>query len=459
MLPPRKDPEAEAPLLQRRRHDRAKGVWRSFVDFLYPLSVGDAEAKKGSVRLEALDAPRWIASIQIVCYHMYSDEVPFNRYATWFAVWTQFFFMLSGFVLSYTEVVRPADKARQLSVLKYVRRRLIVIYPAYAFSLVLIIVGAAFSLTRFEWQILPLHVLLMQSWFPICTGHGADISCAAWSFNGEAWFLSVLVLYWLILRPLAAFFRQQSRPFCLMYISASWVFCIVFHLAGHYNGLAGTIGCRSDVCINCVMVALRAGPFGYFHVFTSGIAAARIFVLSAMCDAETGGPPAADSRKLMLASSNAPCALRYGCCIGYAIYVAVVLFATDLIDPYYYFFHNGGLLPVMFFLVVGAAVGEDPLAVWLFRSKPMLVLGRISYLQYLMQHIVRNQLASSFGWNQSTKIAFVPVLIVFSYLCHRFVERPATEYQRRRQESGVKGCDDRCIERLESMWDRCCSRE
>jgi len=347
-------------------------------------------------------------------------------------------------------------KGRQLSVLKYVRRRLTVIYPAFAFSLILVIAGAAVSSkhTKFEWQVLPLHMLLAQSWLPICVQESWGASCAPWVFNGEAWFLSVLVLYWLILRPLAAFFRQRGRLFCIAYIWASWVFCIVFHWAGHKNTLAKAIGCQDSVCINRIMVAIRAGPLGYLHVFSSGIAAARIFILSAMCDVQTGGPPTAESTKLMLASSNAPCILRYGCCIGYASYVSVVFFATGLIEPYYYFFHNGGLIPVMFFVLVGAAVGEDPLAVWVFRCKPMLVLGRISYLQYLMQHVVRNWMGNSFGWNSNTKIAFVPLLLAFSYGCQRFVERPATSYQRWRQETGIKGCDDRCIERADAMLDK-----
>lgn len=423
---------------------------------MYPLSKRGGAAKSGSVRLEALDAPRWIASIQIVCYHMYEHEPGFSRYATWFAMWTQLFFMLSGFVLSYAEMVKPPKKGQSLSVLQYLRRRLTVIYPAFMFSLVLKIAVHPRN-TAFEWKVLPLHVLLLQSWFPICTVEPWGASCAPWLFNGESWFLSVLVLYWLMLRPLAQFFRTKGVCFCYATVCLAWVFCLAFQWAGHQNRLADVIGCKEALCINQIMVAIRAGPIGYAHVFVAGVASARIFILTAMRDAQTLEPPAPDSARLELDAERAPMFLTYGCIIGYVVYVAVVLFLTDIIQPYYYFFHTGGLLPVMFFILIGAAIGRDPLTVWLFRCKPMLVLGRISYMQYLMQHIVFEWVKTAFGWqgHPYVKWGFVPFLLVFSYICQRFVERPYTEYQRMRAEKGIRGCDDDFIDFVDGKCARC----
>jgi len=130
-----------------------------------------------------------------------------------------------------------------------------------------------------------------------------------------------------------------------------------------------------------------------------------------------------------------------------------VFFATDWVKPYYYFFHNGGMLPVMVLVLVGAAIGTDPITTWVFRSRPMLVLGRISYLQYLMQHVLQGWIKLAFGWsdNVMAQALFIPALLVFSYCCQRFVEKPYTRYQQWRIEKGIKGCDDRCIEWLEDL--------
>lgn len=81
----------------------------------------------------------------------------------------------------------------------------------------------------------------------------------------------------------------------------------------------------------------------------------------------------------------------------------------------------------------------------------MLVLGRISFMQYLMQHVLQGWVRRTFGWdgNHTAQVLFVPFLLLFSYCSQRWVERPYTEYQRWRQEKGVKGFEDRCIDWLE----------
>merc|ERR1719356_633666 len=123
-----------------------------------------------------------------------SDYVPgFGRYATWFATWTQLFFLLSGFVLAYAELAKPARKGGWIKgLLRYVRRRLTVIYPAFFMAL---------------------HVFLLQSWLPLCQEEKGSVSCSPWLYNGEAWFLSVLIVYWFALRPLAEFFRRRTFLF------------------------------------------------------------------------------------------------------------------------------------------------------------------------------------------------------------------------------------------------------
>jgi len=103
-------------------------------------------------------------------------------------------------------------------------------------------------------------------------------------------------------------------------------------------------------------------------------------------------------------------------------------------------------------ILLGAAIGTDPITTWIFRSKPMLVLGRISFVQFLMSNVFCGWLRQTFGWdgNAIVKAILLPCLVLFSYCCQRWVERPYTEYQRSRREEGIKGFEDRGIAWLES---------
>lgn len=187
-------------------------------------------------------------------------------------------------------------------------------------------------------------------------------------------------------------------------------------------------------------------------MFLAGVATARIFVIFAVRDERTRGQVSDDTLHVYLAAQEAPIVLRYGCILGYGSYIALVLISPVDVDKYYYFFHNGGVLPAMLLVLLGAAVGQDPLTVWLFRSRPMLVLGRLSYIQYLMQHDIKRWMDHTFGWddNPTARTWYLPVLIVFSYVCQRWVERPYTDYQRWRLEKEILGCDDYLIRRVDA---------
>lgn len=399
---------------------------------MYPLS-SKTSGGGGAPRLEALDAPRWIASIQIVLFHFYGFG--------WGGMWTQFFFMLSGFILSYAEMARPPLPADKVSTLQYVRKRLIVVYPCYLLSILL----TAFANTGqdpFEWAILPLHLLLMQAWFPICH-HFPErgyISCSAWRWNGEAWFISVLMFYWLILRPLANLMRRLSL------IGAFTVVCICCFLSFGLSGFGNLEAESHSMRNNEITMTIKASPVGYLHVFVAGIACARLFILTSMRDAETGDRVTDETRRVALDKRSTPFILRYGCCFGYALYIFMVIFMRSPYCsdddqpqcPKNLVLHNGALIPVMGLVLLGAAAGADPLAEWVFKWRPFLVLGQLSYVQYLMQKPVWNFLRDHFP-NFDSRFVYIPTLIVFAFLCQRWAEIPYTEWQRNRMKKGEKG--------------------
>lgn len=418
---------------------------------------GTGRNARSAPRFEALDALRWIASIQIVFSHFYIDghrgrphrvALPgagewWPQFALYGSNWTQFFFILSGFVLGYAEMARPAGATR-LSQLQYVRKRLIAIYPTHVFALLVYALQLNVSghVTSFMWASLPPTLLLLQSWVVVCADSGFETSASSW--NVPCWFLSALMLYWLTLRSVAGFFRARCLSATSLYLFMLWACSLipgilVESLADPTRGV-------------CLYVNLRLGSIGYFHVFFAGVAAARLFILTCLRDSETGGAPAPGTRAMVLKPEQAPWFFRYGCCIGFAAYMTFYLLVDE--EVMFLAFHNGGLIPIMVLMIFGAAVGDDPLVRHVLRQKPFVVLGQLSYAQYLMQFpafLFVTRCNFAFRFSEGDKILFPLVLLLVGYLVQRYVQRPYTEWQRWRQQRGVVGTDERVIAWAEGL--------
>ncbi|CAK0794262.1 unnamed protein product [Prorocentrum cordatum] len=170
-----------------------------------------------------------------------------------------------------------------------------------------------------------------------------------------------------------------------------------------------------------------------------------------MSDAETGGPPTELSRHLALEVGKAPAIFRYGAIIGYVVYAFIVVFVDY--HAMYLFYHNGGILPLMVLILLGCALGVDPAATYLFRSRPLLLMGRISYNQYILQETVWDFAEYNIGVHSSfwKKVLFPVLLLASAYLCERFFTSPLTQWQRWRQEKNIKGIDDWAIEKTLSI--------
>jgi peptidoglycan/LPS O-acetylase OafA/YrhL len=196
---------------------------------------------------------------------------------------------------------------------------------------------------------------------------------------------------------------------------------------------------------------------GYIHVFSAGVVSARIFMLTCMRDSETAGRPTASTQKLALASKGAPVFFAYGCVLGYGLYtVLVLLLDMSQGDDWYVFFHNGGLLPIMILIIIGGALGLDPLARYVFQSQLFLLLGRISYAQYLAQYLVfKTSLLGRIEDLTTRQIVFPCVLLPFAYFIERFVARIYTEWQRARQARGERGCDEQAIAAIDKWMGKC----
>ncbi|CAK8996208.1 unnamed protein product [Durusdinium trenchii] len=306
-------------------------------------------------RLESLDGLRWLASFQVVLCHLrdWWDSL------YWGSVWTQFFFLLSGFVLSYAEMTRADAGSRAVPVLsrwEYTQRRLRNLYPFYL--AVLLISMIQWSHSWFDWQTLVLNLTLLQAWIPIFDhGFHGTWPPTALRWVPVAWFLSVLLFYWQLVRPAAYLAQQFSLRMALLSLLGLWLWTLVVFLCWDLGLMIDSV---------FTMTALKFGPAGYLHVFFSGVVLARVFIC---CQGEE------PHRLKLILGCGSPIALGCYLCLLY-------IFAAD--GPIFYLCHNGGILPLMCLLLLACASELDPL-VPLLKSPMGLVLGRISYSQYLIQ--------------------------------------------------------------------------
>lgn len=140
--------------------------------------------------------------------------------------------------------------------------------------------------------------------------------------------MSVLVVYWLMLRPLARALRGASTMTCLVLLVLLWA--IPSSIQGILIGFRQEIfGCEEwGFTFEFLWCFLKNGPVGNVHIFASGSVAARLFILTCTRDATTGEVPNASTQRLRLAVETAPYVFRFGVILGYALYVVLILFCN-----------------------------------------------------------------------------------------------------------------------------------
>jgi peptidoglycan/LPS O-acetylase OafA/YrhL len=98
----------------------------------------------GSEKIAALAGARAFPPLMVVMFHFseghhYSGWRPLDFLATRGYLWVEFFFVLSGFILTYAYWPRLKDLLRRSGYLAFLRARLIRLYPLHLFMLLLIL--------------------------------------------------------------------------------------------------------------------------------------------------------------------------------------------------------------------------------------------------------------------------------------------------------------------------------
>ncbi|MBO4159740.1 MULTISPECIES: acyltransferase family protein [Micromonospora] len=307
-------------------------------------------------------------------------------------VGVSFFFLLSGFVLTWS--ARPDDTYRG-----FLRRRLVKIYPNHAvtFGLAMLVFAAAST----PWSTALLNLLLLQAWVP-----KPDVFL---SVNGPSWSLSCELFFYAmfpLLLPRLARIRAGQLWACAAGVAGT---VIALPVLGSLlpasprfpEGFAGTV--LADQSVD-QMWFLYAFPPVRLLDFVLGMLMARIVLTGRWV-----GPGR-----------------------GVAFALTVVGYLVGLIVPMTYTV-NAVLIVPLALLVPALAVGDDRAGRSWLSSPVMRRLGEASFAFYLVHEIVLIVLRAGIGFDRElgrgAGLLFVALAFLLSLglavLLHRLVESPA----------------------------------
>lgn len=332
--------------------------------------------------LPRLTSLRWFAALAVFAHHV---DTEYNVHSHWpalapgGAVGVGFFFMLSGFVLTWS--ARPDDTPRRLW-----RRRFAKIYPATAVSVLLAV--ALWWLSDTHITVTPggtaASFALVQAWIP---GESAAANAVTWSLACEAFFYALLpwllatARTWSTRRVLATAGGGLALAFAVTSVAA---------LAGH-----------ADYTYYCPLVRLPE--------FTAGIALAIAI--------QRGWRP-----RIPMPVGVAALAACWT--------VASVLHSTPAQIQVYV------SLPGAVVLILAAAGRDIAGVTGILTTRPMVYLGELSFCFYLV-----HWLAVSAGSKIAGPLPVFVLAFAAAAALHHGVELPAQARIMRKRQVRPAVCD------------------
>ncbi|WP_405475015.1 acyltransferase family protein [Streptomyces sp. NBC_00009] len=340
---------------------------------------------------------RVVAALMVFFFHI-GQNSPFqsqqisDAYETVFGqggwVGVSFFFILSGFVLTWS--AKPGDTAR-----RFWRRRAAKVFPNHlvttlAALLLLAIAGQSLG----GWKILP-AAFLLQSWFP-----QLDISGAA---NSVSWSLSCELLFYASF-PLIIRFVDRVRPSRLWYgAGATWAAILaaplIAQLLPSRPGVGFAPASEAEFWFVYVLPPVRTLDF------LLGIFLARILQRGRWIHFNLG------AGILIAVASYILCAhvgFTYGLAAVTAMPLALVITAAAHADL------HGGWSP--------------------FRSAAMVWLGNVSFAFYLWHKMILIEVRRRLGgplttWDTAAGLSYIALAgtltMLVAWATYRYVEIPA----------------------------------
>jgi peptidoglycan/LPS O-acetylase OafA/YrhL len=322
-------------------------------------------------------------------------------------VFVGFFFLLSGFILSYNYADRPGPFSNR----DFWRARFARLYPVYLLALLL-----SFEMLKAEWHArshteffsgLVLTPLLLQGWSP----------SLATFWNTVAWTLSAeVVLYaafpWLLRLP-----WPKKAGQLLALLLGLWALGLVPHLL--YLGLNPDhlTGPATRYSSGYWLRILKYTPLAYACTFLAGFSLGRVQTTLALTPRQ-----------------------RTAVAVGSLGALAAFLSFAVASVPYV-LMHGGLLVPIFAALILGLS-GPNPVSS-VFAWRPLVLLGQSSYCLYLL-HFNAINLVRQYRVPQLLRLtAFDPWLsygavILIAIAAFYLVEEPARKAILRRTALAAK---------------------
>lgn len=343
--------------------------------------------------IAALTSIRFFAALHVALYHFvrpFSLWGPFEGAMGAGYVGVSFFFVLSGFILTYSrshEYELGRGRASKFWIARFAR-----IYPIYLVSMIL---AAYVNRAQFHEKI---HVLayiadlfMLQSWSIRMVPF---FNVPAWSLSCEAFFYLVFPFIFLRLRP-------SSLKKAIFVLTSVWFLAMVFPLlcvkfypeaSWHESAHAIAVGGKQ-------VFRVRRLPILALPEFVAGISLGWIYLRFR------------PSRRLASVLASA----------GVVSLIVILMLAEHV--PLI-LLHNGLLIPIFGMLLL--SLGERN---WLsrFLSHPILaLLGEASFALYLIHFLFNDWAKSLFGNHDTIADALwkLAVTIPLSIILHLYVERP-----------------------------------
>ena len=128
------------------------------------------------------------------------------------AIAVSFFFVLSGFVLTYNYESMFRERVTFSAYVQFVRNRLARIYPVHFLMLLIVLPIAIFSPNHpLDWRAFPFHLTLLQCWWPSASPKFFSyLNTPSWSISCE-WFFYIVA-------PFAMFFVLRQKRQCVLWV-------------------------------------------------------------------------------------------------------------------------------------------------------------------------------------------------------------------------------------------------
>jgi peptidoglycan/LPS O-acetylase OafA/YrhL len=376
-----------------------------------PTSTGERagllqpESEQRSARrpaLPALTGLRTLLALTILLFHFTPSGLTWQRHpaVTLYPiinigyVFVSFFFLISGFILSYNY----ADRPEPMNAADFWMARISRLYPVYALTLLVSI-----PMLMTEWAVRPrvdfwegavATPLLLQGFFP----HLATF------WNTVSWTLSCEVVLYVAFPWLLKLRWPRGTAKLLGLVIGLWLLGLVPHtlyLVLNPDHFVKPPDRYSDgTWIN----TLKYTPLPYLCTFLAGLTLGRLH----------------EALKLDVRGRVA---------VGVAGFAGVWFVCYHFAERLPYVLVHGGLLTPLFAAIILGLAGPSPLA-RVFAWKPLVVVGASTYALYLLHFNVFQLLQNNHVWQRLGLARFDPwvsylFVVLVGLAVRKWVEHPA----------------------------------